>query len=50
MLELCKCNVMKELDKELAGDIGLVARESFNSDEDGRGGNDESVEGVNLRC
>ena len=50
MLDLCECNVMEELDKELAGDISLIAGESFNSDEDGRGGNDKGVEGINLRC
>ena len=46
MLDLCKCDVVEELDKKLASDIGLVARESFYSDEDGRGGNDEDVKGV----
>ena len=49
MLELCECDVVEELNKELAGNVGLVARESFDSDEDGRGGNDKSVEGINLR-
>ena len=49
MLDLCECDVMEELNKELAGDIGLVAGKSFNSDEDGRSGNDEGIEGVNLR-
>ena len=49
MLDLCKCDVMEELNKELASDVCLVAGESFNSDEDGRSGNDKSVEGVNLR-
>ena len=49
MLDLHKCDVMEELNKELAGDISLVAGESFNSNEDGRGGNDKGVEGVNPR-
>ena len=49
MLDLCKCNVVEELDKKLTGDIGLVTGESFDGDEDGRGGNDESVEGINPR-
>ena len=26
MLDLCKCDVMEELDKELAGDVSLVTR------------------------
>ena len=49
MLDLCECDVVEELDEKLTGDVGLVTGESFNSDEDGRGGNDESVEGVNPR-
>ena len=49
MLDLHKCDVMEELNKELAGDISLVAGESFNSNEDGRGGNDKGVEGINPR-
>ena len=49
MLDLCECNVVEELDKKLTGDVGLVIGESFDRDEDGRGGNDKSVEGVNLR-
>ena len=50
MLDLCKCDVMEELNKELAGDVSLIAGESFNSDEDGRGGNDKGIEGKHLRC
>ena len=50
MLDLCECDVVEELDKKLTGDVSLVAGESFDCDEDGRGGNDKSVEGVNLRC
>ena len=50
MLDLCKCDVVEELDEKLTGDVGLVTGESFDHDEDGRGGNDKSVEGINLRC
>ena len=50
MLDLGKGNVVEKLDKELAGDVGLVAGESFNSDEDGRGGNNEGVQSVDSRC
>ena len=42
--------VMEELNKELAGDVCLVARESLNGNENGRGGNDKGIEGVDLRC
>ena len=50
MLDLCECDVMEELNKELASDVCLVAGKSFNCDEDGRSGNDEGIEGVNPRC
>ena len=50
VLDLCECNVVEELDEKLTGDISLVTGGSFDRDEDGRGGNDESVEGVNPRC
>ena len=43
VLDLGKDNMMKELDEELAGEVGLVAGESFDSDENGREGNDEGV-------
>ena len=43
MLDLGEGNVVEKLDKELTGDINLVARESFDGDEDGRGGNDEGI-------
>ena len=49
MLDLCECDVVEELDEKLTGDVSLVTEESFDGNEDGRGGNDESVEGVNLR-
>ena len=50
MLDLCECNVMKELDKKLAGNICLVAGKAFDSNENGRSGNDKGIEGVDLRC
>ena len=50
MLDLCESDVVEELDKKLTGDVCLVTGESFDCNEDGRGGNDKSVEGVNLRC
>ena len=50
MLDPCKCDVMKELNKELAGDVCLVAGESFNGNEDGWSSNDEGIKGVNSGC
>ena len=50
MLDLHECNMMEELNKELASDVHLVAGESFNSDENGRGGNDGGIEGMDLGC
>ena len=50
VLDLCECDVMEKLDKELAGDVGLVTGESFNCNKDGGSGNDERIEGENLRC
>ena len=50
MLDLGKGNMMQELDEELAGKIGLVTGESFDSNENGRGGNDEGVQSVDSRC
>ena len=41
VLDLCEGDEVKELDEELAGDVGLVAREPFDSDEDDRGGDNE---------
>ena len=49
MLDLCECDVVEELDKKLTGDGSLVAGESFDCNKDGWGGNDKSVEGINLR-
>ena len=49
MLDLGEGNVVKELDEELAGKVHLVTGESFNSDENGRGGNDEGVQGMDSR-
>ena len=50
MLDLGKGNVVEKLDKELAGDVGLVVGESFNGAEDRRGGNNKGVQGVDSRC
>ena len=50
MLELGKGDVMEELDQELAGDIWLVRREFFDSDENGGGSDDEDKEGMDARC
>ena len=50
MLDLCKCYVMEELDKELASDICLVAGKSFNSNENGSGGNNKGIESMDLKC
>ena len=50
VLDLCERDVVEELDKKLTGDIGLITGKSFNCNEDGRGGNDKSVEGINPRC
>ena len=50
MLELGKGNVMEELDQELTWDILLVGRESFNSNEDSRGGNGKDEESVDTGC
>ena len=50
MLDLGEGNVVKELDKKLPGEVGLVAGESFDSDENGRGGNDEGVQGKDSGC
>ena len=36
-------NVVEKLDEELTGEVSLVAGESFNGDEDGRGGNNKGV-------
>ena len=49
MLDLGKGNMVEKLDEELTGNVGLVTGESFNSDEDGRGGNDEGVQSVDSR-
>ena len=43
MLDLGKGNEVQDLDEELASEVSLIAGESFDSDEDGRGGNDEGV-------
>ena len=43
MLDLGEGNMVKELDEELTRVVGLVAGESFDGDENGRGGNDKGV-------
>ena len=43
MLDLGEGDMMKEVDEELTREVSLVTGECFNSDEDGRGGNDEGV-------
>ena len=43
VLDLGEGNMMKELDKELTREVGLVAGEFFNGDENGRGGDDKGV-------
>ena len=43
MLDLGKGDMTKELDKELTREVSLVTGECFNSNEDGRGGNDKGV-------
>ena len=43
MLDLCECDVMEKLDKELAGDVCLVAGESFNGNEDGGSGDNKGI-------
>ena len=40
---------MEELDKELAGDVHLVAGKSFDCNENGGSGNNESIEGMDPR-
>ena len=50
MLELGEGDVMEELDEELTGDITLIGGESFNSNEDGRGSDNENVKGMDVRC
>ena len=46
MLDLGECNVMEELNQELAGNIHLITGETFDSDEDGRDGNDKGIKGI----
>ena len=50
MLDLGEGNMVEKLDKELAGNVGLVAGESFNGNEDGRGGNNKGVQSMDSRC
>ena len=41
---------MEELDQELAGDVLLVQRESFNGNEDGGSGDDKDEKSMDSRC
>ena len=41
--------MVEELDQELARDVLLVGRESFNGNEDGGGGNGEDEESMDAR-
>ena len=50
MLDLGEGNVVAKLDKELTGEVSLVTGESFDSDEDGKGGNDEDVQSMDSKC
>ena len=49
MLELGEGDVVEELDQELARDILLIGRESFDGNEDGGGSNDEDKKGMDAR-
>ena len=49
MLDLGEGGEVQKLDEELAGEVGLVSRESFNGDEDGGGGDNEGVQDVDSR-
>ena len=44
MWDLCKGNVVEELDKGLAGNVLLVTGESFDCDEDEGGGNGKNIQ------
>ena len=50
MLELGKSDVMEKLDQELTGDVLLVGRESFNGDEDSRGGDGKDEKSMYIGC
>ena len=43
VLDLGEGDEMQELDEELASEVSLIAGESFDSNEDGRGGDDKDV-------
>ena len=49
MLDLGEGNMVEKLDQELIGEVSLVTGESFDSNEDGRGGNDEGVQSLDFR-
>ena len=50
MLDLGKGNVVEKLDQELTGEVSLVTGESFDGDEDGRGGKDQGVQSMDSGC
>ena len=43
VLDLGEGDKVQDLDEELASEVGLIAGESFNGNEDGRGGDDKGV-------
>ena len=43
MLDLGKSDEVQEVDEKLAGEVGLIVGESFDGNEDGRGGDDDGV-------
>ena len=49
VLDLSEGGKVQKLDEELAGEVGLVPWESFNGDDDGGGGDNEGVQGVDSR-
>ena len=49
MLDLGEGGEVQKLDEELAGEVSLVSWESFDGDEDGGGGNNKGVQGVDSR-
>ena len=50
MLDLGEGNMVEKLDKELTGDVLLIGRESFDSNENGGGGNGKGIEDMNAGC
>ena len=50
VLDLGKGNMMEELNKDLTGDILLVAGKSLNSNKDGGGSDDKGIESMDAWC